>query len=112
MTSRFSKSLGSRIRYFRELRGFTQEALAELIDCETSTLGHVETGKNLPSISRLEKIAKILDIEVYQLFIKKNLEAGDDIREAITDLLKSAEKKQLRIIYECIANMLDITAGK
>jgi len=112
MASRFSKSLGSRIRYFRELKSLTQEKLAEAIECETSTLGHVEIGKNLPSLSRLEKIAKALEIEVYQLFIKKDVEAGDDIREAINDLLKSADKKQLRLIYECIGNMLDITANK
>lgn len=112
MATKFSKSLGSRIRYFRELKGLTQEKLAELIDCETSTLGHVEIGKNLPSLSRLEKTAKALDIEIYQLFIKKDIEAGDDIRNAIYDLLKSADKKQLRLIYECIGNMLDITAKK
>ena len=112
MATRFSKSLGNRIRYFRELRGFTQEKLAELIECETSTLGHVETGKNLPSLSRLEKMAKVLDIEVYQLFIKKNIEPGDDLRDAIADLLKSADTKQLRLIYECLTNILDITARK
>ena len=112
MATKFSKSLGSRIRYFRELRGYTQEKLSELIDCETSTLGHVEIGKNLPSLSRLEKIAKVLEIEVYQLFIKKDVEPGDDLREAILNLLKSADKKQLRLIYDFIGNILDITAKK
>ena len=111
MITNFSKSLGRRIRYFRELKGLTQEKLAELIDCETSTLGHVEIGKNLPSLSRLEKMAQVLDIEVYQLFIKKDIEPDDDMLNAVYNLLKTADKRQLRLIYECLGNMLDITAG-
>ena len=110
MASDYSKLIGNRIRYFRNLRGMTQAELAEAIGIETSTLAHIEIGKNLPAISRLPRIAEVLDIEVYQLFIRREITDNHDLISKITDLLKSADDKQIRLIYEFIGCMLDITA--
>lgn len=110
MATDFSKLIGNRIRYFRNLKGMTQAELAEAIQIETSTLAHIEIGKNLPAISRLPLIAEKLGIEVYQLFTKKELAKNTDVIEEITTLLKSADDTQLRLIYELIGNALDISA--
>ncbi len=110
MATDFSKLIGNRIRYFRNLKGMTQAELAEAIQIETSTLAHIEIGKNLPAISRLPLIAEKLGIEVYQLFIKKDVNKDSDIIEEIIGLLKSCDDTQLRLIYELIGNVLDISA--
>lgn len=110
MASDFSKLLGNRIRYYRNLNNLTQAKLAEAIGIETSTLAHIEIGKNLPAISRLPKIAEVLKIEVYQLFIKKEITDNSDLINNITELLKTADDKQLRLIYKFIGNILDILA--
>ncbi len=62
------RSLGLKISYFRKLKGFTQEQLAELIEKDTSFLGAVEA----PNINRtisldtLFDIAKALDVPPYK----------------------------------------------
>lgn len=112
MATEFSKLIGSRIRYFRNLKGITQAKLAEKIGIETSTLAHIEIGKNLPSISRLPKIAEELGIEVYQLFIKREITTESDLLSEITELLKASDELQLRLIYDLIGNILDLSAKK
>ena len=110
MATEFGKLLGSRIRYFRKLNNLTQEQLAEKLGIEPQTLSHIEIGKNLPAISKLPKYAEILNIEVYQLMLKRDIGAGIEVREAINELLKSADELQLRLIYDLIGNVLDLSA--
>ncbi len=110
MATEFSKLIGSRIKYFRNLRSMTQAELAEKIGIESSTLAHIEIGKNLPSTSRLPKIAQALEIEIFQLFIKNEVKTDSETIEAINKLLKISNKTQLRLIYELIANAVDLSA--
>lgn len=110
MATDFSKLIGNRIRYYRNLNGLTQAKLAEAVGVETSTLAHIEIGKNLPAISRLPRIAEVLGIEVYQLFVKKEVVNNDNLIDNIIELLKTADDMQLRLIYEFIGKMLDIMA--
>jgi len=53
--------LGAQIREIRKARGLTQEQLAEMIDVEQKHVSRIESGKNYPSIDRLEKIAAALN---------------------------------------------------
>ncbi len=110
MATKFSKLVGSRIKYFRNLNDLTQAELAEKIGIEVSTLAHIEIGKNLPSMSRLPVIAESLNIEVFQLFMKKEPDSNAQIIESINELLKTADKVQLKLIYDLIGNVLDLSA--
>jgi len=53
--------LGAQIREIRKARGLTQEQLAEMIDVEQKHVSRIESGKNYPSIDRLEKMAAALN---------------------------------------------------
>lgn len=108
MADKFSKLLGSRIRYFRNLNGFTQAALAEKIGVEPETLGHIEIGKNLPSMSRLPVIAKSLGVNVWQLFIKQDVKTDEDLIKQINELLKAVDKGQLKFIYEFLGSVINL----
>jgi len=112
MATKFGKLLGSRIRYFRKLNGLTQEQLAEKLGIEPATLAHIEIGKNFPAISKLPKIAEALNVEVFQLMIKNEVQPDTDMLGAINELLRSADNVQLRLIYELIGNILDLSAKK
>ena len=61
--------LGLKIQYYRKLRGYTQEVLAELADVSASFLSHVEAPGIVKGISleNLFAIADVLEIEPYQL---------------------------------------------
>ena len=63
--------LGLKIAYYRELRGLTQEELAERIDRSAAFVGHVEAPniKKAISMDTLFSIAQALDIPAYRFLI-------------------------------------------
>ncbi len=63
--------LGLKIAYYRKLKGYTQESLAEKIDCSSTFIGHVEAPniKKSVSLDTLFAISKALDVPVYKFFI-------------------------------------------
>ncbi len=62
------KKLGQRIADLRRSRELTQEQLAEAVDCSVEFISLVERGVNAPSVAGLEKFAKVLKVEVRDLF--------------------------------------------
>ena len=63
------KKLGKRIASLRKNRKLTQEQMAEALGCSVEFISLVERGVNAPSVAGLEKFAKILKVEVKELFI-------------------------------------------
>ena len=60
--------IGERIRALRETKGLTQGDIEErcgLLRCYTS---RVENGHTVPSLETIEKIARALEIPLYQVF--------------------------------------------
>ena len=62
------RKLGQRIAALRKTRKLTQEQLAEALVCSVEFISLVERGVNAPSVAGLEKFAKILKVEVRELF--------------------------------------------
>ena len=62
------QKLGRRIAGLRKARKLTQEQLAEAVGCSVEFISLVERGVNAPSVAGLEKFAKILKVEVRELF--------------------------------------------
>ena len=52
----------------RRKKGLTQEKLAEKADISLRYIAMMELGKSFPSGEMVEKLAKALDINAYQLF--------------------------------------------
>ena len=109
MKTDISISLGSKIRHFRELAGLSQLQLSEKIPCEPSTLAHYETGKNLVSMTKLIRIAEVLNVDLYKFFTDREFETDSKTIDSIISLLNQADKIQLSLIYKTISNILDLT---
>jgi transcriptional regulator with XRE-family HTH domain len=60
--------LGKRIALLRKARKLTQEQLAEAVGRSVEFISLVERGVNAPSVAGLEKFAKVLKVEVKELF--------------------------------------------
>ena len=58
----------NRIRRLRQQAGLSQVELARRIGCLQSTLSDIETGKTDPKQTRLEAIARALNVPVSELF--------------------------------------------
>lgn len=73
-------NVGFRIRYFRQLRNWSQEKLALQAGINPAFLGHLERGLKSPTISTLEKIVSALEITFAEFFADET---------GISDLKKS-----------------------
>ena len=62
------KKLGKRIADLRRSRKLTQERFAEALDCSVEFVSLVERGVNAPAVASLDKFAKVLKVEVKELF--------------------------------------------
>ena len=62
------QKLGQRIAALRKARKLTQEQLAEALACSVEFISLVERGVNAPYVAGLEKFAKVLKVEVKDLF--------------------------------------------
>lgn len=61
--------LGLKISYYRKLRGYTQEELAELVGVSTTFIGMMEAPNlsKAPSLKTLYAIADALDVPISKL---------------------------------------------
>ena len=58
------------IKYYRYLKGLSQEQLAELSHLSPEYISRIERGLNSPTIDKLETIAKALNMDAY-IFLKQ-----------------------------------------
>lgn len=56
------KSFGKRMQKYREMLGYSQEALAETVGCSSIFISYIERGEKSPSLDNLIKLANALDI--------------------------------------------------
>ncbi|HET9402224.1 MAG TPA: helix-turn-helix transcriptional regulator [Candidatus Acidoferrales bacterium] len=61
-------NIGERIRVLREARDLTQGDIEKRTFLKRSYLSRVENGHTIPSVETLEKIARSLNIAMYQFF--------------------------------------------
>ena len=88
--------LGNNIRNIRKQHGLRQEQLAEACNTATSYIGLMETYKNVPKLSTIEKIAAALNVEPEILFKKSEVEKKDEQKiRIITDKVIESMRKEL-----------------
>ena len=63
-----NKQLGYRIRYLRQNKGLSIEALALEANINRNYLGDLERGMRNPTVVVLNKIAKALEVDLSTLF--------------------------------------------
>ena len=59
---------GKNLRRLRRRKDVTQEQLAEAAEISVEFLSNIERGINAPSFETLEKLSKVLDMPVKELF--------------------------------------------
>jgi transcriptional regulator with XRE-family HTH domain len=68
MRSSVYKKIGHRIRELRDERKLTQEKLALESELNRAYIGYIERGERRPSVETIEKIAKVLKVDLHELF--------------------------------------------
>jgi transcriptional regulator with XRE-family HTH domain len=86
------------LKKHRKRQGMSQMALAELCEMGGNYIGQIEMGRRIPSFGKIEKIAQVLDIPSYELFMGENTEKEEDLRPETREYLQKmplAVKKEL-----------------
>jgi len=84
-------TLGKNIKFFRSQKGLTQAVLAEKADISVIFLSSVERGTKYPKADIVARIAKILEVEAFELF--KGDFVPSDSKELVTHLSRDITNK-------------------
>ena len=102
-------NVGERIRYFRNLRGWSQETLALQAEINPAFLGHLERGLKSPTIKTLEKIVRALDISLAELFADPqpvDNNAKDAVIAQVCDQIRDLPLESIERINVIVRNVL------
>ena len=88
--------VGTRIKYFREQRGITINALANLAGISQSYLRDIELGNKKPTVEYLEYICDALKISLVTFFDVQN--EHNDVYNSIETLTEKQKKKLLEFL--------------
>lgn len=99
--------LGKKIQEIRKSKNLTQEKMAELLGIETSSLSNIERGKYYPTAENLAKIADILSVEPFKLYIFNHNKSITELKSDINKMLEKADENELRLVYKVLNSILN-----
>jgi len=89
--------LHEKIRFMRQLQGWSQEDMADKLEMSVSGYAHIERGETDVQLSKLEKIAKAFGVDLLELltFGEKNIIclAGND--QSIIQSFNAKEQQEI-----------------
>jgi transcriptional regulator with XRE-family HTH domain len=100
--------LGARIKELRKWRKLSQEELAEMIGVETRQMSRIEVGQSFPTLDRLERIAKALDVPIKNFFDFMHLEEGEERAGDIKEMVKELSEDYQKIVYRFVKMLKEV----
>lgn len=105
--SEIAKSVGQRIRNYRNQLGLSQEKLAELSGCHPTYIGQVERGEKNATLESIEKISSALNVPLSKLFEKLDSigETDRNIPLECYEFLSAKTREEQEQIYRILIEM-------
>ncbi len=99
----FKILFGKKIKYYRDLKNYTQEHLAELVDIEQASLSNIERGKVYPTQITLYRLASALEVEPYQFFtVGQRIAVQDMVKEITNAMYRDKNLAELMYKFFCV----------
>ena len=83
--------LAHNLKKKRQNCGFSQAKLAEMVNVSTHHIATIETARNYPTLDLVERMANVLDIEIYELFINP-LSPHEEMERLYQSVAKNIEQ--------------------
>ena len=96
--------LGTNIKRYRSIKGFSQAKLAEMLDISPNFISEIETGKRWLSSDTLVNFAEALEIEVHE-FLKPQKAPPDDITRFIQNYTEKAKTAASEAVIHCLDDL-------
>ena len=98
---------GKRLQRIRKTRKLTQAQLAELVGLEVMTISRIENGVQFPKPENLEKFAKVLKINLKELFDFDNYTGKKAIVKELCEIINNSGAKDLEFYKKIILAHLE-----
>jgi transcriptional regulator with XRE-family HTH domain len=102
----YKKLLGQKMRQLRKQNGYSQERFAELIGIDPNSVSRIECGVYYPSLDTLEKIAKVLKVEMRDLFLFSNKESAEELRTYLVQTATELDVEKLREVVRAVRKIV------
>lgn len=94
--------LGEKIKKERVRNRLTQEMLAEMADITSSYVGQIERGERKVTLSKLVRIANVLNVSVDYLLSDTAELTEDNLQAEIKNAMNNMEEKDKHMIIDII----------
>ena len=99
--------LGKKLREIRKQFGYTQEKMTEIAGIEPQSISKIESGKNFPLLSNLEKIANKLNIELEEFFNYKHKNTSEYNKAVLLKIYENLNQENQEKLIR-IAKVLEL----
>ena len=99
--------VGQRIKKQREMAGFTQEQLAEMLNLGVKHISAIECGAAGITLATLQKICRALSVSSDAIVMG---DTGSNDARALTDRLERLPPRQYQIAEEMLCKLLEAFA--
>lgn len=104
------RAVGKRIKIVRQRSGLTQDQLAEQVGLSPKYISGIERGVENPTMDIFLRVAKILGVEPYDLFLFGESEESEKmLRKGIEKMVREADREKLQLYFDVMRNILQLT---
>jgi len=89
------------LKEYRKKCGLTQVQLAEKVNVTSHYIGMLEMGRNFPATDLIERIAKALNIEMYELFVE-SYSPAKELEKLRHDIMLEIKKTITETVIETV----------
>lgn len=90
--------IGRSIKSARTMQELTQAQLAEILEIESVTVSRIETGAQLPSIDRLDEVAKALKVSLTTLLADTSTSKSNAMTDLLVDAVKELPAREQKFV--------------
>ncbi len=95
------ETLSQNLKKYRKIKGWSQFELAEKAEISEQTVNSIEGLRLWPSDKTLAKIANVLEVEMYRLFVPQKLKLQS---EAISELKHAVVKTVENLVHDTLSD--------
>lgn len=101
------KTLGNRIKESRKSQNMTQSALADAVGVDPKYISRIETGISYPSLSVIEKIFNVLNIDINiqsnNIITKEEEDDRTILIQMINNELQNTSLKNIKMVKNIVS---------
>ena len=104
------RAMGKRIKIVRQRNGLTQDQLAEQVGLSPKYISGIERGVENPTMDILLRVATMLGVEPYDLFLFGESEESEKVlRKGIEKMVREADREKLQLYFDVMRKILQLT---